>query len=70
MILNKIILLLSLVVNNYSVKLIPYGTMKMQMSKKSFQSEKTNKLYLPKTQNQIKYVNALNNNSSKIIISW
>jgi len=41
----------------------------MQMSKKSFQSEKTNHLYLPKTQNQLNYVNALNNNSSKIIIA-
>jgi len=69
MILNKIILLLSLVVNNYSVKLRPYGTMKMQMSKKSFQSEKTSQLYLPKTQNQKNYVTALNNNSSKIIIA-
>jgi phosphate starvation-inducible PhoH-like protein len=39
------------------------------MSKRSFQFEKTNQLYLPKTENQIKYVNALNNNSSKIIIA-
>ena len=43
--------------------------MKMQMSRKSFQNEKTNKLYLPKTENQVKYVNALNSNSSKIIIA-
>jgi phosphate starvation-inducible PhoH-like protein len=69
MMFNKVILILSLVVNNYSVKLKPHNIIKMQMSKKSFQSEKTNKLYLPKTQNQIKYVNALNNNSSKIIIA-
>ena len=69
MMLNKIVLILSLVINNYSVKLKPYNVIKMQMSKKSFQSEKTNQLYLPKTQNQIKYVNALNSNSTKIIIA-
>ena len=67
--LNKIMLFLSLLANNYSVKLNPYKIMNMQMSKKSFQSEKTNYLYLPKTQNQLNYVNALNNNSSKIIIA-
>jgi len=66
---NKIVLILSFIVNNYSIKLRQYSVTSLQMSKRSFQFEKTNQLYLPKTENQIKYVNALNNNSSKIIIA-
>jgi phosphate starvation-inducible PhoH-like protein len=62
-------LILSLVISNSSIKLNAHKIIKMQMSKKSFQNEKTNQLYLPKTENQKKYVNALNSNSSKIIIA-
>ena len=69
MMINKIVLILSFIVNNYSIKLRQYSVTSLQMSKRSFQFEKTNQLYLPKTENQIKYVNALNNNSSKIIIA-
>ena len=69
MIFNRIMLILSLVISNSSIKLNAHKIIKMQMSKKSFQNEKTNQLYLPKTENQKKYVNALNSNSSKIIIA-
>jgi phosphate starvation-inducible PhoH-like protein len=62
-------LILSLVISNTPLKLNAHKIIKMQMSKKSFQNEKTNQLYLPKTENQKKYVNALNSNSSKIIIA-
>lgn len=66
---NRIILILSLVISNKCIKLNTHKIIKMHMSKKSFQNEKTNQFYLPKTENQQKYVNALNSNSSKIIIA-
>lgn len=75
MLLKKLFILLSILFynNSYKIKHIKKSScnlfMKKDKSKDIFENNISNKnLYLPKTTNQIKYVNLLDDNDTKIII--